>query len=130
MKVAFPDWNSSIDISCCLFLELKNIEDVPEEDIKHSNTLKSFNRKFKSFSTFGTEDSEVKQSDNDSVEGSDRKFETFDTKDLELEQLDNEVAQSFNRKFGTSEEESLTDLVTRKFRYFQYERFPYFYYRA
>ena len=68
-------------------------------DTKDSNTLESFDRKFESFDTFSTKDSEVKQSDNDFVESSDRKFEGFDTKDSEVEQSDDEVAQNSDRKF-------------------------------
>ena len=61
-------------------------------DTKDSNTLESFDRKFESFGTFGTKDSEVKQSDNDFVESFDRKFEMTDEKAL-----------SDSKSFGTKD---------------------------
>ena len=87
-------------------------------DTKDSNTLESFDRKFESFDTLGTNDSEVKQSGNEFVESFDRKFEgfdTFDTKDSELERSDDEVAQSFDRKFEITDEEALLDSVSQNY---------------
>ena len=68
-------------------------------DTKDSNTLESFDRKIKSYDTFGTKESEVKQPANDFVESFDRKFEGFDTKDSEVELSHNRVAQNFDGKF-------------------------------
>ena len=73
-------------------------------DTKDSNKLENFDRKFESFGTFGTKDSEVKQSDNDFVESFDRKFEGFDMKDSEMEQSDSEFVESFDQKYESIHE--------------------------
>ena len=78
-------------------------------DTKGSNTFESFDRKFEICDTFGTKDSEVKQSANDFVESCDRKFESFDTKDSEVGQSDDEFVESFDRKFEITDEEALPD---------------------
>ena len=81
-------------------------------DTKDSNTSENFGRKFESFDTFSTKDSEVKQPADDFVESSDRKVESFDafsTKASEVEQPDNRVAQSFDRKSESTDEEALPD---------------------
>ena len=72
-------------------------------DTKDSNTLESFDRKFESYGTSNTKDSEMEQPDHGIDEGFDRKFEGFDTKDSEVEQSDDEVAQSSDRKFESFE---------------------------
>jgi hypothetical protein len=75
-------------------------------DTKDSNTLESFDRKFESYDTSDTKDSDVEQPAYDFVESSDRKiedFDTFSTKDSEVEQSDNDFVESFDRKFESFE---------------------------
>ncbi len=70
-------------------------------DTKDSNILESFDRKFESYDTFGTKDSEMEQSDNYCVK-------SFDTKGSEVKQSHNEFVEGSDRKFET-EEKALPD---------------------